>query len=408
VEMGVIAQTLTYTDSEDKNDWIEQAQNAYENNDMENCVAILSKACNTFKEELVKKPHSKLFRNEIQLIWEFVLEKVKVSLTYTESKHAMLKQEKFNPVTSLKAYIVDSLIETEWKKQCIGKFGGPKNPAYSWKEWYLNNEDELDQLETVEKKMGWAIEKGHINYVKFLFSQYEDVDINKIVYEHKIPVISKAISKNYKKLTAFLLDENVKLKSNDEFGWSPLHHAVNTCNLDLVKQIVSYKIALNIRNKAGHTPLHLAIMKNRTDIVKFLLSEGSKVNYKDKKGISPIYYALMTKDIHMIEVLVENGADLKVKDNFGRTLVHLSTILGYASVLKQLLSYKVLIDAKDSFGRTALHYAAQYGRSNCLDVLIKANAKLTIQDNFKDTPLLVAAFSEKKAETAILHEYGSR
>jgi len=73
-----------------------------------------------------------------------------------------------------------------------------------------------------------------------------------------------------------------------------------------------------------------------------------------------------------------------------------------------LLKYNISIDAKDKFGRTALHYAAQYGQSNCLNILIKENAKLSLQDNFNDTPLLVAAAAENKAETAILHEWGTR
>ena len=406
--MGVIAQTLSYTDSEEKNTWIEQAQNSYEKNDMGSCVAILSKACALCKEELAKKPHSKAPRHEIKLIWNFTLDTMKQSLSYSDANHTKSKQEKFNPINSLKAYVIDSLIETEWKKQCIGKFGGPKKISYSWKEWYLINEAELDQLETVEKKISWAAEKGHINYIKFLLSQYDDININKIMYDHKLPIISKVISNNYTKLAIYLLDEDVKLNNNDEFGWSPLHHAINVCNLDIIKELVSHKVGLNIRNKQGHTPLHLAIMKSRTDIVKFLLSEGCKVNYKDKRGVSPIYYALMAKDTQLLEILVENGADLKVKDGFGRTLVHLSTMLGYASILKDLISYKVSVDAKDDFGRTALHYAAQFGRSSCLDILIKASAKTNIVDNFNDTPLLVAAFSEKKAETAILHEYGTR
>ncbi|MBA94497.1 MAG: hypothetical protein CMP21_01880 [Rickettsiales bacterium] len=406
--MGVLTQALTYTSSEDEKAWIEQAENAYQKNDIDNCVVILTKACESCKGELVKRPHSKACRHEIQLIWEFILEKVKQSLVYKEADHTKIPHEKVNPINSIKAYVIDSFVETEWKKQCLGKFGGPKKSSLSWKESYLNNEIDLEKLDSIESKFLWAIKKGHSNYVKFLLSQNEDINLNKLLFENNVSIISKAISKNYVKLTTFLLDENMRLNTTDAFGWTPLHHAINRGNLDIIKQLVAKKVALNVRNKDGHTPLQLAIMKSRSDIVKFLLLEGCKVNYKDKNGVAPIYYALMTKDIHMIEILIENGADLKGKDDFGRTLIHLSAILGYASILKELLVYKMAIDAKDYFGRTALHYAAQYGRSNCLDVLLRANAKTTIQDNFNETPLLVAAFSENKAEIAMLHEYGRR
>jgi len=406
--MGVIAQSLSYVDSENKASWYEQAQNSYEKNDIDNCIAVLSKACKLCKEELVKKPHNNFYRSEISLIWGFLLDKTKETLITHQSNYDKQSQPHLNPFNTIKAYVLDSLIETEWKKQCVGKFGGLKRASLSWKEYYLKNESEVDQLEIPDKKLSWAIENGHINYVKFLLNQYDDLDINKLSFKHKLSGISKAISKNYLQLTRYLLDEDVKLDTSDEFGAYPIHHAVNSCNLKMVKLIVKQKVALNVRNKDGHTPLHLAILNSRNDIAKFLISEGAKINYKDKQGFTPLYFCLITRDISMLELLLENGADIKFKDLFGRTLLHICSMLGYATLLKELLKFNISIDAKDKFGRTALHYAAQYGQSNCLDILIKENAKLSLQDNFNDTPLLVAAYAENKAETAILHEWGTR
>ncbi|MBI59582.1 hypothetical protein CL657_00010 [bacterium] len=403
--MGVLTQALTYINSENNKVWFDQAENAYKKNDIESCIAILSKACEVYKEELIKKPHSSSNRQEIKLIWDFLQDKVKQSLRYSDNNHEKRLTGRTNPLTSMKAYVLDSFVETEWKKQCIGKFGGPKKSSLSWKEAYLKSEAELETFNSVDEKLLWAVEKGHINYVKFLLSQHEDINLSKLCFENKVSILSKAISKNFSKLAMFLLDEDMKLNQSDRFGWTALHHAVAIGNLDVIKQLLDKKVSLNIRNKKGHTPLHVAIMKSRSDIVKILLLEGAKINYKDKQGVPPVYYALMTKDLHLIETLIENGADLKGKDSFGRTLIHISSMLGYASIIKDLLSYNIPIDAKDAFGRTALHYAAQYNYSNCLDILLKANAKVSLKDNFNDTPLLVAASSENKAGTAMLYEY---
>ncbi len=382
---------------------------AIEEKNFENAFQKISIRINGFKDVLSKKPQCKLSRQGLAQCWDFIKETYHIDegIQFQTNGNLPPKTAK-KPIQSIKAFVMDHLLENEWKKQCEGKFGGPKPPFVSWKEFYFSLEAESDVLKSSEDKVRWAVDGGHLNYFNFLLDQDKKLDVKSICYKNGQCLTSRSISKNYKKMALNFLDRKFKSNCIDENGWSPIHYSVFAGNKTIIKRLIKEKSTINQKDKKGLTPVHIATIKNYNDILKFLLGQGAKVNIKDKNGRLPLHYALMNNDLQASEWLIEYGADINAKDSFGRTYLHWAASCNNTPSIKLLLLNKCNINIKDKFGRTAMHYAAQHGNVSAIELLLKDGAAMNIKDNFEDTPLLVAAFYEHGQEMVLLHEAGAR
>lgn len=79
-----------------------------------------------------------------------------------------------------------------------------------------------------------------------------------------------------------LLQENgLSMSQTQNGGNTLLHIAAQTNNLELLKRLASFNIAVNAKNNDGYTALHIAAMKAENDtILKYLLSLGADKTIK--------------------------------------------------------------------------------------------------------------------------------
>ena len=390
-----------------KENCYEEIKASFETKDFSKVEQDLSEQIIVLKNKLIKTPHLKKLRSDVKKYLNFLVE-----IMYQDPKSYLPEIKKYNykikPFKIVKALFMDNLIENEWKKQCNGKYGGEKKVDLSWKDWYIKNEYEVEQLEGLETKMKWSVENGHINYFKYLLSQESDIKLDDIKFEKNMSLLSKMIIEDYVSFCNYLIELNIDLNCIDNRGWRPLHYAVFYGNLKIVETLIEKKVPLNSKDKFGLTPVHIASIKGYTDILKCLLKSGAKVNFKDKSGHSPVSYSVMQNEYSSVEILLNYGCDLSIKDKFGRGLLHFGSVFGFSSLLSLLLKNNMNVNLKDNFGRTPLHYSAHCGNLKCQEVLIKNNADVSVVDKFNDTPMLIAAFFGNISEMSSLYKISSK
>jgi hypothetical protein len=135
------------------------------------------------------------------------------------------------------------------------------------------------------------------------------------------PVSKQETPKNY--------SENVtkpKPKTTGSGDKHLIHEAANIGNVELVKQLLSAGVDIDLKNKAGGTPLHAASVNGRIEVVKLLISKLANVNAQNRRGVTPLSFAIGRKHPEVAKLLRENGAKTakeltkKPKDAYSSTI----------------------------------------------------------------------------------------
>lgn len=127
-----------------------------------------------------------------------------------------------------------------------------------------------------------------------------------------------------------------KVNAKDSSGWTPLHFASYSNNLECIVLLVHYGAIVNEIDNGRWTPLHRAAQQGLFNMVKFLLQNGANHNLKNVKGYTPLCEAIECGSFECVEILLEHGADVNLGD--------LSPLLlackeGYVRIAELLLNY---------------------------------------------------------------------
>ncbi len=80
-------------------------------------------------------------------------------------------------------------------------------------------------------------------------------------------------------------------------------------------------------DRCGFTPLHYAVRSGDLEVVKLLVENGADVNAVDYCGYTPIHIAIDFLDgqegADVLEYLIDHGADLMAETNYGQSVIFL-------------------------------------------------------------------------------------
>jgi len=104
------------------------------------------------------------------------------------------------------------------------------------------------------------------------------------------------------------------------YGVSPLHLAVTTGDVNLVKYLLEANAEIDAFDLDRKTPLHCACYQNHTDIVRLLVSHNAGINHQDSSGSTPLHHAayLLSQGVVIYEYLVCSGADDTIPNQNGQ------------------------------------------------------------------------------------------
>jgi ankyrin len=184
----------------------------------------------------------------------------------------------------------------------------------------------------------------------------------------------------------FLVEKGADLTKTDTIGATPLHAAVQTNKLALVKALLAHGADANARLTKAPPPLR-----------------GDFQAYNQYVGATPLWYAANARypDLDIVRTLIAAGAETRIAVQDGTTA--LMAAVGMAQndarraderaalgVTKLLVANGASVNAVNRTGQTALHGAVRAGADTIVRFLAEHGAALDIKDRQGRTALDVA------------------
>jgi ankyrin repeat protein len=88
-------------------------------------------------------------------------------------------------------------------------------------------------------------------------------------------------------MVALLLEHGANPNQRDGQNSTPLHRAVISGNLPLVKLLASHSADLNCRDFGYSTPLHQAVFADKPEIIRALVAAGADPALRNMEGMTP-------------------------------------------------------------------------------------------------------------------------
>jgi ankyrin repeat protein len=165
------------------------------------------------------------------------------------------------------------------------------------------------------------------------------------------------------------------VKERDQHGNTPLHYAIESGDIGLVRLLIEQGADVNAVNKEGVTPLIKAAQFGQTEIVKFLHEHGADVNRANSKGETALFKAAEGNHIETVQYLLQAGADVNKKTNIGKTALMTAAEYGYDSLVSLLLRHGADVHVKDQTGNTALSLAQYWKHEQIIKQLKQKGAQ---------------------------------
>jgi ankyrin repeat protein len=196
----------------------------------------------------------------------------------------------------------------------------------------------------------------------------------------------------------------------DEDGDLPLHIAVvrdeYSVAMNLIKVMSILGTSLDSYNKLKQTPLHLAVLTGNLPLVRALVSAGASPSAVDRNGLTCVHHAVQLSNTDCLRCLLGNSArNIEALNYDGLTALHLAAKHGNIAAVDVLLRAGAQIDACDGKnGRTALFYAVERNDSPLVALLLTRGANPAVTTYSGCTAVQVAATARCSTELLQLLE----
>lgn len=179
-----------------------------------------------------------------------------------------------------------------------------------------------------------------------------------------------------------------------------LIEAVQQGDVARIQQLLEQGADVNVQEDAGGwTPLHNAVQSGRVDIVRLLLRHGADPHRRKKNGATPFIVAGIRGDVSLLEIFLSEGADVNECDHNGFTAFMEAAEYGRVEALRFLFAKGANVNLRRETkgdkvrlkqgGATALMSAAENGHTEVLRILLNdMGAEADARDNMGRNALI--------------------
>lgn len=219
-------------------------------------------------------------------------------------------------------------------------------------------------------------------------------------------LLIEAVRKEDIKLIQQLLERGADVNFQEsDWGWAPLHNAVQNSREDIASLLLHYGADPCLRKRNGATPFILAGIVGNVKLLKLFLSKGADVNECDSHGFTAFMEAAVYGNVEALRFLYKSGAKVnlrrKTKEEQERIRKGGATALMDAAKKSHLEVVKILLNEMgadvtvcDNMGRNALIHALQNSDDRNVKVitqlLLDHGTDVTARGEKGKTPLILA------------------
>lgn len=229
------------------------------------------------------------------------------------------------------------------------------------------NPSEIDSVEELFNctALHYAVFHNRSDIVNVLCEKGADLNIQN---KHGLSPVLCAADKNFTSIVRTLVKFGANIRVTDNQGFSLLHKAVLSSNLDLVQFLLSSTTAegellldINATSDEGFTPLHQAALHGSNKIIKLLLANGASVEVVSRQKATPLHLACTKDHVRAAVLLLEKGAFVDAQDRSQRTPLHYACLFGHAKIVRLLLDYYADAHIKDRRSESPFALALKSG-----------------------------------------------
>jgi ankyrin repeat protein len=157
------------------------------------------------------------------------------------------------------------------------------------------------------------------------------------------------------------------------------------------------------------TPLHHAVLTGQVDIVRLLLACDADINVQSAYGCTPIIEAFSNYgvcNVDVIRLLIDNGADVNIIDRTKKSACHHAAARGNAAALALIIPHVADVNRRDGL-HTPLEHACMDGHLDAMRLLVEHGADVNTRCSLNCTPLRAAVSSGNPAAVSYLLSKGA-
>jgi len=200
--------------------------------------------------------------------------------------------------------------------------------------------------------------------------------------------LMNAAFKGFTDICLILIRNYADISYENSSGKNALMSACYSGESSCVKLLRQHGASWLCCDKSGSTPLHCAVDSDNVELVKWMLKDGCQVDIQDlTSGWTPLMrLASMNGNVKIARTLIQYGADINALDNDKKSILMMATINSHEELISLLILKGAKIDTKSNHHKTALDFARSLKNIQILHMLEDCNKKQKETMQRKATP----------------------